>query len=106
MAPLRKLTKKEIGLQKLPWITNGLLISMADRDKTYKLFLKEKYLINKNELFSLYKRKRNMVMSLIRRSKKDYYNNFFEEHKSNVKKTWEGIRNIVNISKKSRHSPN
>ena len=26
--------------------------------------------------------------------------NFFEENKSNVKKTWEGIRNIINISKK------
>ena len=105
MAPLRKLTKKEIGLQKLPWITNGLLISMADRDKTYRLFLKEKNLINKNELFSLYKRKRNMVISLIRRSKKDYYNKYFEENKSNVKKTWEGIRNIVNISKKSKIVP-
>ena len=46
-----------------------------------------------------------MVISLIRRSKKDYYNNFFEEHKSNVKKTWEGIRKIVNISKKSRIVP-
>ena len=46
-----------------------------------------------------------MVISHIRRSKKDYYNTFFEEHKSNVKKTWEEIRNIVNISKKNKIVP-
>ena len=27
---------------------------------------------------------------------------FFEENKSDSKKTWEGIRNVVNISKKNR----
>ena len=100
MPPIRKLTKNEIKLQKLPWITKGLLISMGDRDKTYKLFLKENDDLRRTELFSLYKRKRNMVISLTRRSKKEYYASYFEEHKSNVKKTWEGIRNIVNISKK------
>ena len=105
MAPLRKLTKKEIELQKLPWITNRLLISMDDRDKTYKLFLKENDEFKRTELFSLYKRKRNLIVSLIRHSKKDYYASFFEEHKSNVKKTWEGIRSIVNISKKHKIVP-
>ena len=103
ITPLRKLTKKEIELQK--WITNGLLISMADRDKTYKLFLKENDELKRTELFSLYKRKRNLMVSLIRRSKKDYYASLFEEHKFNVKKTWEGIRSIVNISKKNKIVP-
>ena len=70
MAPLRKLTKNEMELQKLPWITNGLLISMADRDKTYKLFSKENDDLKRNELYDMYNRKRNMVISLIRRSKK------------------------------------
>ena len=31
MAPIRKLTKKEIDLHSRPWITRGLLKSMADR---------------------------------------------------------------------------
>ena len=64
-----KLTKNEIKLQKLPWITKGLLISMADRDKTYKLCLKENDDLRRTELFSLYKRKRNMVISLTRPGK-------------------------------------
>ena len=60
MDPLRKLTKK---LQKLPWIMNGLLISMADCDETYKLFLKENVNCKQTELFSLYKRKSYMLIS-------------------------------------------
>ena len=46
-----------------------------------------------------------MIKILIRQSKRDYYANFFEENKSDTKKTWEGIRNIVNISKKNRVVP-
>ena len=46
-----------------------------------------------------------MIKILIRQSKRDYYANFFEENKSYTKKTWEGIRNIVNISKKNRVVP-
>ena len=100
MAPVKRLTKKQIRLRDRPWITIGILISMSNRDKTYNLFIKEKDTNKKTELFTLYKKKRNMIISLLRRSKKDYYSAFFEEHKSNVKKTWEGIRNIVNINKR------
>ena len=48
---------------------------------------------------------RNLIISLIRSSKKDYYAFYFEQHKSNVKKTWEGIRNIVKVCKKRYSSP-
>ena len=47
-----------------------------------------------------------MITSLIRKSKADYYVAFFEENKTDSKKTWEGIRNIVNISKKTKVVPN
>ena len=46
-----------------------------------------------------------MIKVLVRQSKRDYYAHFFEEYKSDTKKTWEGIRNIVNISKKNRVVP-
>ena len=42
MAPIKKLTKKEKGLTERPWITTGILKSMASRDKSYSEFLKEK----------------------------------------------------------------
>lgn len=30
-----------------------------------------------------------------------YFSKYFDEHRSNVKKTWDGIHDIINISKKS-----
>ncbi len=58
------------------------------------------------DLFVIYKAKRNLITSLIKKSKSDYYVAFFNENKTDSKKTWEGIRNIVNISKKTRVIPN
>ena len=42
MAPLRTPTKREIRLQQKPWITSGILKSMAKRDIFHKEFTKEK----------------------------------------------------------------
>ena len=55
---------------------------------------------NKVILTNLYKYHRNKIVSLIRLSKNKYYSDFFEEHNTNIKKTWEGIRVILNVSKK------
>ena len=41
-----------------------------------------------------------MVTDLIRISKKSFYSDFFIENKSNLKKTWEGIRGLINVNKK------
>ena len=46
-----------------------------------------------------------MIVSLLRKSKKNYYSRYFLEHQSNVKKTWDGIRNLINVSKKKNLSP-
>ena len=32
----------------------------------------------------------------MKKSKRDHYNQFFENHSNNIKKTWEGIRSIIN----------
>ena len=42
-----------------------------------------------------------MLTDLIRLSKKGFYSDFFKENKSNLKKTWEGIRGLINVNKKS-----
>ena len=101
MAPLKKLTKKEQGLKKKTWITYGILTSMRNRDSFYKKYTKETNPTLKDNYFKSYKTLRNQIVTLIRVSKKDYYAKFFEENNSNVKKTWEGIRDLINVSKKT-----
>ena len=41
-----------------------------------------------------------LQLKLIRASKANHFNKFFIENKLNLFKTWEGIREITNISKK------
>ena len=40
----------------------------------------------------------------IKKSKKQYYAEYFAENVNNIKKTWDGIRKIVNIKKKAVNS--
>ena len=101
MAPFKKLTTKEIGLKQTPWITSGLLVSMKERDHLHQLYIKEKNKELKAHYHSLYKNKRNLILTLQRASKKEYFSDFFLENQANIKKTWEGIRNLLNVSKKS-----
>ena len=42
MAPVIHLTRKEANLLKLPWITNGILISIKECNKIHKQYLKLK----------------------------------------------------------------
>ena len=101
MAPYKKLTRKEYGLKVSPWITNGIFASMRERDLIYKNFVKEKDPTLKTALHLSYKTYRNRIVNLIRISKKQYFADFFHEHHSNLKKTWDGIRDLINVSKKS-----
>ena len=41
-----------------------------------------------------------MLLKLTQKSKANYFNNFFRKNKLNLFKTWEGIMEIINISKK------
>ena len=74
---------------------------MKERDSIYKEFNNEKDPLKKNEVHTRYKKHRNLILTLTRTSKKQHFANFFQEHQSNLKKTWEGIRDLINVSKKS-----
>ena len=105
LAPMKRLTNREVGLKQRPWITPDILRKMKERDKFYNKYTKEIDPNTKNIIFQVYKKKRNEVVNIIRHSKNEYYANFFELNKCDMKKTWEGIRDVVNISKKSNTTP-
>ena len=78
---------------------------MGVRDTLYKSWSSEKDPIFKEQIFRLYKRYRNMIITLLRKSKSNYYSHFFVHYQNNVKKTWDGIRNLINVSRKKNSSP-
>ena len=86
--PLKKLTKNEIKFNSKPWITPGLKVSIRKKNRLFK-----KYCLNKNSYSALkYKKYRNKLNKLLALSKKSYYQNYFKNNTSNVKKIWSGIR--------------
>ena len=75
MAPLKKLTKKEIALQQRPWITPDIIAAVNERNKLHKEFLEEKNPDPKIDKHNRYKAKRNLLTSRLRKAKN--YNEFF-----------------------------
>ena len=56
-------------------------------------------------MFTEFKTLKNEIASLIRLNKKDYYNRFFINNKKKLRKTWEGIKEIINIKTKNFNCP-
>ena len=99
MAPIKKMTQNEQRLEQRPWITKGILKSMKIRDSLYKKIVKKDN-PQREEILVKYKKYRNSIVTLQRKSKEMYFQNFFETNKNDVKKTWKGIKNILAVSKK------
>ena len=66
---------------------------------------REKDFVLKLEIPKSYKLYRNMIVTLLKQSKKNYYSSYFIENQNNVKKTWDGYRNLINVSKKKISLP-
>ncbi len=82
-APLKKLSNRQAKLRKKPWITSGILKSISMKNKLYKRFLKSK----DKFWYQRYKYYRDMLNRLIRKSKCNYFKDYFENCKNNAMKT-------------------
>ena len=105
MAPFRKMTIKQIKLEQRPWITKGILTSMRVRDKLQVLSRKTVNIREKTVFLDKYKFYRNLIVSLLRKSKQNYFQLYFHQYYNNSRKTWEGIRNLVNVTKHTSNLP-
>ena len=103
--PLKKVTKKDYKRQFKPWITDDILNKIKEKNYIFKKYIKIKDPQRKNEHFVQYKLLKNEILLITRQSKKDFYSKFFQDHKNNIKKTWEGIKEIVNIKSKTHRIP-
>ena len=65
-----------------------------------------KDLLHKEELAIKVKIYRNIILKLKRKSKANHFNKYFQDNKLNIFKTWEKIREIINISKKGSNNIN
>ena len=68
------------------------------------MFARKKRQPDNEHVRVIYNIARNRVSRELEKSQKEHYDSYFEEHNTNIKKTWEGIRKIVNVKKSTKFS--
>ena len=96
-APLKKVSKKDFKLESKPWITPGILNSIRRRDSLLRRFIKAPEGSGKDELHTQYRVLRNKIVALVRLSKNNHYRTYFTNNAEDIKKTWRGIKSIINL---------
>jgi len=94
--PLKKMSLKEIKEKSKPWVTKHIQKLIKHRNK---LFRKKKQNPNNDDNLRLYNLFRNRVDNELKKSKKTYYKNYFNNNSKDVKKIWDGIKSIINVNK-------
>ena len=100
-APVKKLSHKEKKSLSKPWLTKGILQSIKQKNVLYRKFIRTKDLTKRELLLQDFKIYKNTIHKLTRINKSEYYKHYFEEHKNNSKKTWDGIRSIISLKTNS-----
>ena len=103
--PLKKINKNDLRLQAKPWITSGIVKSIKRRDRLLRKYIYAKDTIRKDNLHTQYKTLRNQIIAIIRKSKKLHYQKYFTEHAKDIRKTWTGIKNIINFRTMTKVQP-
>ncbi len=83
------ISKRKTKQSAKPWITKGIKKSIKIKNKLFCSGNKEKY--------RLY---RNKITNLTRMSKRLYFEEYFKNNLKNMKKTCEGINNLINRKKR------
>ena len=76
-----------------PWITNEILDLINLKSTSFTLFRRN--LISQSFNNSL----KNRINSAVRKAKTDYYSRKFNAFKTNLRRTWEMIRQVLSLSK-------
>ena len=68
-------------------------------------FINVKHPILKEETHIEYKIYRNMLFTLMKKSKQAYYNKYFETNWNNIKNTWKGIKSPISLKSVATSAP-
>ena len=96
-APLKKINKHRLKFKSKLWITLGLQKSISVKNKLLAIFINKKDPILKEEFHTNYKKYRNLLSSLMKKSKQAYYDKYFERNWNNIKNTWNGIKSLISL---------
>ena len=91
-APIKKLNRKLQTLEKFVYYKNDL----SQKQVIFKR--KKENLLNNKIKITCYNLFHNRINREIKKAKKAYYQEYFRNNLSNMKNTWKGITNILNLN--------
>ena len=104
-APLKKIDNCKLKFKSKPWITLGLQKSISLKNKLLTNFINKKDPILKEEFHTNYKKYRNLLFSLMKKSKQAYYDKYFKRNWNNIKNTWKGIKSLISLKTVASNVP-
>ena len=102
---LKKVNKYKLKFKSKPWITPGLQRSIFLKNKLLTNFINKKHPILKKEFHTNYKKYRNLLSTLMKKTKQAYYDKYFEKNWNNIKNTWKGIKSLISLKTKASSVP-
>ena len=94
-APFKKISKYKLKFKTKTWITFGIQKSISVKNKLLKKFINKKDPQIKAECHEKYKKYRNLLSTLMKKSKQIYYTKYFESNWNNIRNTQKGIKTIT-----------
>ena len=104
-APLKRINKYKMKFKSKPWITLGLQKSISVKNKLLKNFINKKDPILKEEFLTNYKKYRNLLSTIMKKSKQAYHDKYFERNWNNIKNTWQGIKSLISLKTVASNVP-
>ena len=101
-APFERVNKYKLRFKTKPWITASLQKLISVKNSLLNKFIKFKDPKAKKHRHIKYKTYRNILSTLMKKNKMNYYNHYFETNRDNIKNTWQGIKSILNISNNNK----
>ena len=78
------------------------MTSIKKKNIVYGKFIRARRDEEKATLYNQFKTYQNIINKLTKISKGKHYRKYFNEHKKNMLKTWNGIKSIININRKKK----
>ena len=80
--------------------------SISIKNSIFKKYINKNDPHMKEELHQKYKNYRNIIATLMKKSKQNYFTKHFESNIKNLKNTWKGIKSIISLKRSASSSPN
>ena len=104
-APLKRINKYKLKFKSKPWITLGLQKSISAKNKLLTYYINKRDPILKEEFHTKYKIYRNLLSTLMKKSKQAYCDKYFERNWNNTKNAWKGIKSLISLKTAASRVP-